>query len=177
MSKDFTPEEKAAILQRARDLLAEPLAAQASSHERDQSDLHFSVPTEDLLTKWKREGDEQMARQQAERDRRDFTALERRITNNIMEAMQGLIDTAISNARADHLKNFLPELLFQFKHDIHDEVCAMIENAYAKAFADVRADLALLRATIRKFTGDDNTVIDMPSLRVGKPTFADMSLF
>ena len=42
---------------------------------------------------------------------------------------------------------------------------------------DVRADLALLRATIRKFTGDDNTVIDMPSLRVGKPTFADMSLF
>jgi hypothetical protein len=31
------------------------------------------------------------------------------------------------------------------------------------------ADLNALRQTVKKFTGDENSIIDMPSLRVGKP--------
>jgi hypothetical protein len=30
-------------------------------------------------------------------------------------------------------------------------------------------DLNALRLAVRKFSGDDNSIIDLPSLRVGKP--------
>ena len=122
-------------------------------------------PLEDKLARWKREADEQMAHNERARRERDYQALETRVTERVLATMQGLV-----NDEHDYLlKHFLPELLACLRHEISDEITSAIATAYERAFADVRADFDALRQAVKKLAGDENAIIDLPPLRVGKP--------
>lgn len=75
----------------------------------------------------------------------------------------------VEHERREHIEIFLPELLIGLREAISGEITSAIANAYERAFADLRADLNALHQAVKKFAGDDSTVIDLPSLRVGGP--------
>jgi hypothetical protein len=170
----YTNDEKLEIMRRARETVErlehlEKRADAAAAHFENGATVPFP-PFEDRLAKWKREGEEQMERERAERQRRDLEVIERRVTSNVLANVQALID-------AEHtylLEEFLPHMWAEMTAENE----ASIKVAYAEAIADLRADLAALRQAvqrngeaIRKFTGagDDDKVIDLPTLRSMKP--------
>ena len=159
---NFTDEEKAAILRRAREIPAQPPASERTG-DVGASELptpsDYLPPFEDRTARWQREGDERMARQEQARRERDYAAIEARITTNVLATMQGVVDAE----HARMVEGLLPEVLFALRQEISDEICTAIESACAKAFADVRADLNALRQAVTK-VADDGAIIDLPPL-------------
>jgi hypothetical protein len=152
----YTDEQREQILRQARELLREPPNGSATKH--------FPSFGETVNQRHRREISEQEAERERERRENDYRAIERRVTANVLAAVQGMIDNAIGTARADHVENFLPEFVSQFREELHDHVVNELERAYAKAMDDLRADLAALRQAVKKLAGDDSTVIDLPPL-------------
>jgi hypothetical protein len=123
------------------------------------SDEDREYVREDPVAKWRREANEWEARVKA-------AHAEPKLDTAPFD-WPGYIETRIHEAieaQHQHTTALLAHLIADIQDEVAEQISSMIDKAYAKAFADVRLDLATLRHELSKLSGGSTgTVIDLPN--------------